>query len=189
LDYIEIERRSGMRRTKRMMVGVWVLALLMSFSIAAPAFAAENFTVHAKAPVAWTTPGLWAWSAPDGTNVFSAWPGQPLTKDEANEGWYYYEIPDWANSIIINEGVEGGGQTADVSIEARELWITVADDFSATVVYQAPEGFAAAAETTETAAPAADVPKTGAISYAGAWLGAAALSGLGLVALRRKRAA
>lgn len=178
-----------MKRVRRTIVVVLVLSLLMSFSIMAPAYAAgSNFTVHAKAPAAWTTPGLWAWSAPDGTNVFEAWPGQPLTADETNEGWFYYEIPDWANSIIINEGVDGGGQTADVSIESKELWITVADDFSTTVVYEAPEGFVtAAAEAEDTAA--ADVPKTGVISLAIVWLGAAAASGTGFIAYRRKKAA
>jgi LPXTG-motif cell wall-anchored protein len=176
-----------MKRTRRMVFGALVLALLMSFSITAPAFAEESFTVHAKAPAAWTTPGLWAWSAPDGTNVFSAWPGQALTKDEANEGWFYYEVPNWANSIIINEGKDGGGQTADVSIESKELWITVADDFSTTVVYDVPEGFAAAAAQSETAET--DVPKTGAVSFAGAWLGAAVLSGIGMIALRRRKTA
>lgn len=176
-----------MKKTKKMIVGVLVLALLMSFALPSTAFAAENFIVHAKAPSAWATPGLWAWSAPDGTNVFTAWPGQPLTADEANPGWFYYEVPGWTNSIIINEGVDGGGQTADVSIESKELWITVADDFSTTVAYEAPEGFTVAAA--ETADAAADVPKTGAASMAALWLGAAAISGSGLVAFRRKKSA
>lgn len=167
-------------KTKRV-IGVLVLALLMSFSFTATAFAENSFTVHVKAPEAWPTPGLWAWSAPDGTNVFTAWPGQELTKDEANEGWFYYEIPNWVNSIIINEHVDGGGQTADVSIESRELWITVADDFSTTVVYEAPEGFVTAAAT--------GAPKTGVVSAAGAWFGAAMLSGLGMVAIKRKKSA
>ena len=173
-----------MKRTKRMIIGVLVVAFLMSFLGTATAFAAENMTVHAKVPATWTTPGLWAWSAPDGTNVFTAWPGQPLTADEANEGWFYYEIPNWANSVIVNEGVDGGGQTTDVSIEAKESWITIADDLSTTVVYEAPKGFvAAAAEAAET-----DVPKTGVVLFAGAWLGAAVLSGMGMVALKRKKA-
>lgn len=175
-----------MKKTVKMVL-VLVLALIMSFSLTTTAFADDNFTVHAKAPAAWTTPGLWAWSAPDGTNVFSAWPGQPLTADEANPGWFYYEIPSWANSIIINEGVDGGGQTADVSVESKELWITVADDFSYTVVYEAPEGYAAAAAETTEAADTADVPKTGAISFAGAFLGAAVLSGIGAVTMKNKK--
>lgn len=190
MNYVTIERRMGMKRTRRMVVGALVLALLMSLSVTAPAFAAEKFTIHAKAPAAWTEPGLWAWSAPDGTNVFGAWPGEKLIKDAANEGWFSYELPNWTNSIIINEGVDGGGQTSDVTIEAKELWIVVADDFSTTVTYEAPSDFAATvADTAEPEAPASDLPKTGIVSFAGAWLGAAALSGIGAVALKRKKAA
>jgi LPXTG-motif cell wall-anchored protein len=177
-----------MKKTGKLVV-VLVLAFIMSFSLTATAFAEDNFTVHAKAPAAWTTPGLWVWSAPDGTNVFAAWPGQPLTADEANPGWFYYEIPTWANSIIINEGKDGGGQTADASIEAKELWITVADDFSYTVVYEAPEGFVSEAVADTAATDTADVPKTGAVSFAGAWMGAALVSGIGAVVLKRKKTA
>lgn len=188
-----------MKKMKR--IGVILLTLIMSLMISAPAFAEENFTIHAKAPSAWTTPGLWAWSAPDGTNVFSVWPGEKLNKDEANEGWFYYEIPTWANSIIINEGVDGGGQTSDVTIEGKELWITVADDFSTTVAYEAPEGFVSAAAdteaTTETAEAttdaaadtASDAPKTGEVATAGLWLGMAAVSGIGFIAAKRRKAA
>ena len=39
---------------------------------------AEDITVRVKAPADWSEPNLWAWSAPDGTNAFSAWPGEPL---------------------------------------------------------------------------------------------------------------
>lgn len=175
-----------MKRAKRMVIGVMVLSLLMSLFITSSAFAAEKFTIHAKAPAAWTEPGLWAWSAPDGTNVFEAWPGEKLVKDEANEGWFSYELPGWTNSIIINEGVDGGGQTSDVSIEAKELWITVADDFSTTVAYEAPEGFTAAKAASDAAA-SEDMPKTGVASAAGIWLGAAALSGIGAMTVKRRK--
>ncbi len=181
-----------MKRMKK--IGVLLLALIMSFSISVPAFAAENFTIHAKAPSTWTEPGLWAWSAPDGTNVFAAWPGEKLTKDEQNEGWYSYELPTWANSIIINEGVDGGGQTSDVSIEAKELWITVADDFTTTVSYEVPEGFTvAAAETTEAvteeAATEEAAPKTGSTALYGIWAVLASVSAIGFVIARRKKLA
>lgn len=171
-----------MKKAKKIVVAL--LALVFCLSMAVPAFAAEKtFRVHVKAPSAWTEPGLWAWSAPDGTNVFSAWPGQKLTKDAANEGWFYYDIPTWVNSIIINEGKDGGGQTKDVSIESKELWITVADDFSYTVVYEAPEGFQAAA------AASTDAPKTGSVSTCGLWIGMAVASGIGFIAARRRKAA
>lgn len=176
-----------MKKMKK--IGVLLLAMVMCCMMSVPAFAAtDTFTVHAKAPSAWTEPGLWAWSAPDGTNVFTTWPGEKLAKDDANDGWFSYSLPTWVNSIIINEGVDGGGQTADVSIEAKELWITVADDFSTTVVYEAPEGFQAAAEATEEA-DTTEVPKTGAVATSGLWLGLAAVSGVGVIAAKRRKAA
>jgi LPXTG-motif cell wall-anchored protein len=175
-----------MKNAKSRVIGVMVLTLLMSLFMTSSAFAAEKFTIHAKTPAAWTEPGLWAWSAPDGTNVFEAWPGEKLVEDETNEGWLSYELPGWVNSIIINEGVDGGGQTADVNVEAKELWITVADDFSTTVAYEAPAGFTAAKATSDAAA-STDMPKTGVVSAAGIWLGAAALSGIGAMAAKRKK--
>lgn len=175
-----------MKKVKRLVV--LLLALIMCLSFSVPAFAADNFTVHAKTPSGWAEPGLWAWSAPDGTNVFEAWPGQKLTKDDANDGWFSYDIPTWVNSVIINEGIDGGGQTADVTIEGKEIWITVADDFSTTVAYEAPEGFtAAAADTTEATEESA--AKTGVVSTSGIWAGMAVLSGIGVIATRRKKVA
>lgn len=181
-----------MKKVKRLVV--LLLAFVMSFSMSVPAFAEDTFTVHAKAPTAWAEPGLWAWSAPDGTNVFDAWPGQKLTKDEINDGWFYYEVPNWANSIIINEGIDGGAQTADVSIESKELWITVADDFTTTVVYEVPEGFqTAAVDTAATDTTAADAssateaPKTGETITYGIWISLAMLSAAGFFVFRRKK--
>ena len=52
------------------------------------------------------------------TGRSSFWNGTFIA-DEANEGWFYYEIPNWANSIIVNEGVDGGGQTTDVTILSK----------------------------------------------------------------------
>ena len=183
-----------MKKMKK--IGVLLLALILSFVMSVPAFAAENFTVHAKTPSDWAEPGLWAWSAPDGTNVFDAWPGEKLTKDEANEGWYYYDIPDWVNSIIINEGVDKGDQTADVSVEAKELWITVADDFTATVAYEAPEGFVSAEAAVTDAVPAdaaqatsESAPKTGELAFSVLWAALAVLSGISFITVKRKRIA
>ena len=34
----------------------------------------EKFVIHANVPESWETPCLWAWSAPDGTKAFEAWP-------------------------------------------------------------------------------------------------------------------
>ena len=42
----------------------------------------EKFTVHAKVDEIWENPCLWAWSAPDGTNAFEAWPGKAMKAGE-----------------------------------------------------------------------------------------------------------
>lgn len=94
----------------------------------------EQFTVYAKVPQDWLSPCLWAWSAPDGTNVFANWPGQELTLED---GWYTYSVPTWVNSIIIN-GNLGGVQTTDLSVEGKDVWITVTDPENVEVVYEKP---------------------------------------------------
>ncbi len=95
----------------------------------------EKFTVHAYVPLEWKTANLWAWSAPDGTNAFEAWPG--LALKEGEDGWFTGKAPVWVNSIIIN-GNEGSVQTADVSIEGKELWITVYEDLTYDLTYEDP---------------------------------------------------
>ena len=104
---------------------------------------AEDITVRVKAPADWSEPNLWAWSAPDGTNAFSAWPGEPL--EDTGDGWLTLSVPGWINSIIVN-GNEGSVQTSDLSVETgKDVWIVVTDAENATVSYEEP------AETAETA--------------------------------------
>ncbi len=118
-----------------------------------PNQAAPDITVHAQVPTDWTAPACWAWSAPDGTNAFASWPGEPLTQDG---DWYTVTVPGWINSIIIN-GNEGSVQTSDLSVEAgKDLWIVVADDLTATVSYEAPNGEAPVEDATE--APTGEAP-------------------------------
>ncbi len=94
------------------------------------------FTVWVKAPADWEEPCLWAWSAPDGTNAFSAWPGEPLEEDAS--GWLKKEVPGWVNSIIVN-GTEGSVQTADLSVEpGKEVWVVVDSPDVADVFYEEP---------------------------------------------------
>lgn len=114
---------------------------------------AEDITVHVKAPADWSEPHLWAWSAPDGTNAFSSWPGEDL--QEGEDGWLTLSVPGWVNSIIVN-GSDGSVQTSDLSVETgKDLWIVVSDAENAEVTYEAP------AETVETAeAPAAESEPT-----------------------------
>lgn len=96
----------------------------------------EKFVVHAYVPLEWKTVNMWAWSAPDGTNAFEKWPGEAMVEGE--DGWFTGKVPTWVNSLIIN-GNEGTVQTADVSIEAKELWITVYEDLTYELAYEDPE--------------------------------------------------
>lgn len=95
----------------------------------------EKFTVHAYVPLSWETVNMWAWSAPDGTNAFDSWPGAAMKEGE--DGWFTGKAPVWVNSLIIN-GNEGTVQTEDISIEAKELWITVYEDLSYELLYEDP---------------------------------------------------
>lgn len=102
-----------------------------------PDKAVENITVHAQVPADWSGPSCWAWSAPDGTNAFTSWPGEPLTQDG---DWYTIEVPGWINSVIINAN-EGTIQTSDLSVEAgKDVWVVVTDAANATVSYEEPSG-------------------------------------------------
>ena len=96
----------------------------------------EKFLIHAKVDDSWENPNLWAWSAPDGTNAFEAWPGKAMTVGE--DGWYTAKAPTWVNSIIINAN-NGDVQTEDLSIDPAEIWVTVAEDGTADFSYTDPE--------------------------------------------------
>lgn len=121
-----------------------------------------NITVHVAAPADWETPCLWAWSAPDGTNVYSTWPGEAL---EEGDGWLTREIPGWVNSVIVNAN-EGTVQTQDISIEAgKDIWVVVTDAENYEVSYEEPAvdaaaGEAAVTDVTEEADTAADAAET-----------------------------
>ena len=95
----------------------------------------EKFVVHAYVPLSWKTVNMWAWSAPDGTNAFEAWPGEALVEGE--DGWFTGKAPTWVNSLIIN-GNEGTVQTEDITIEGKELWITVYEDLTYELSYEDP---------------------------------------------------
>ena len=97
------------------------------------------------APTDWKEPNLWAWSAPDGTNVFSTWPGEPLEEDK--NGWLKKEIPGWVNSLIVN-GNDGSVQTSDISIETgKDVWLVVKGPEEAEVYYEEPQVEQQKAET------------------------------------------
>ena len=96
----------------------------------------EKFLIHAKVDESWENPNLWAWSAPDGTNAFDAWPGKAMTAGE--DGWYTAKAPTWVNSVIINAN-DGDNQTEDLSIDPAEIWITVEKDGTADFSYTDPD--------------------------------------------------
>lgn len=92
-------------------------------------------TINAQVPEDWVLPSLWAFSAPDGTNVFANWPGQEL--ELASDGWFSYEVPGWTNTVIVNANI-GEVQTADISIESKDVWIVVEDADHYILTYEKP---------------------------------------------------
>lgn len=110
---------------------------------------AEDITVYVQAPADWSEPHLWAWSAPDGTNAFSAWPGEAL--QDAGNGWLSLTVPGWINSIIVN-GNEGSVQTTDLSVDVgKDVWVVVTDAENATVSYEEPATEPATSDSSEPA--------------------------------------
>ena len=100
------------------------------------ALKAEDITVYAKVPDDWSSPCLWAWEHPSGTNAFASWPGKALTAGE--DGWYAITVPGWINSVIINAN-EGAVQTSDLRVDAgKDLYVTVVSAEEATVAYEKP---------------------------------------------------
>ena len=159
-----------------------------------PNKAVDNITVHAQVPADWEAPCCWAWSAPDGTNAFSSWPGEALTLDG---DWYTIQVPGWINSVIIN-GNEGTVQTTDLSVETgKDVWIVVTDPENAAVSYEAPAAEAASVETTPetTEAPTAATEVPAAPEAAGSHTGlivgivaaVAVLGGGAAIILARKK--
>lgn len=100
----------------------------------APNYTAK-FTIYASVDEAWTAPCLWAWSAPDGTNAFAAWPGKAM--QDMGDGWFSAKAPEWVNSIIVN-GTDGTLQTADIEIDPVDVWLTIAADGTYELTYDDP---------------------------------------------------
>lgn len=96
-----------------------------------------DINVYTKVPQDWSAPCLWAWSAPDGTNAFSSWPGEAFA--EGDDGWFTKTAPGFINSVIINAN-EGTVQTTDISVETgKDIWIVVNGPEDFTVTYEKPE--------------------------------------------------
>ncbi len=96
-----------------------------------------DINVSVKVPGDWAAPCLWAWSAPDGTNAFTSWPGEAFVEGE--EGWLTLQAPGWINSIIVSAS-EGEVQTSDISVEtAKDVWIVISGPEEYEVAYEAPQ--------------------------------------------------
>ena len=125
-----------MKKTIAMLIAL----LLCLSSLCLTAFAAEEtemVPVLVSVPEGWEAPNVWAW-ADDGTNAFAAWPGEEMESWE--EGWYYIYVPAFVQNIIINanQRTDAPVQTDAVAVEAgKEVWITVTEDASAEVTYEA----------------------------------------------------
>jgi len=138
--------------------------------------AVENVTVHVSAPSDWSNPCLWAWSAPDGTNVYTTWPGEGF--EEGENGWLTKEIPGWVNSVIVN-GNEGSVQTADISVEAgKDVWLVVKDAENYELSYEEP--------TLTVASDKGSNSKNMALPIAGG-VGVLAVAGAGTCIARKKK--
>ena len=109
----------------------------VSHAPAEPTAAPQNaeFAVHAFVPKSWGVPSIWAWSSAEGTDVYDMWPGAAMTATA--DGWYTLSLPSWVDNLLVN-GADGSVQTADIPVEAKELWIVVGSDLSYELSYDGP---------------------------------------------------
>ena len=124
-----------------------------------PDLMVPNITVRTQVPEGWDEPHLWAWLDPEGTNVFSSWPGEAFTQVG---DWYEISIPGWANSFIVNAN-SGTVQTVDIKdVEAgRDIWIAVYSGTNFELAYEEIEYVreeTSAPEEAPAPAPAANEP-------------------------------
>lgn len=109
-----------------------------------PVIIEDGFVAHFSVPETWTAPCVWAWSHPDGTNVYTTWPGEPLTLDEES-GYFIVTLPGYVNRVIVNSGAsfETVEQTVDLEVTgAEDVWIVLGEKvdgkYSANVTYSVP---------------------------------------------------
>lgn len=109
---------------------VLVTACLCSTGVA---LAEENqpteMILYAKVDDTWKNPHVWAFTEA-GQGAFDAWPGQALTADPSNAGWYYTYLPATMDKVIVSATLEDGTsvQTVDVAITTKaDMWLTVGE--------------------------------------------------------------
>lgn len=97
----------------------------------------ENVTVKVKAPSAWNTPYLWAWTMEGGQakNAFTSFPGQQMTK---SGDWYTCSMPNWVTHCIVSNGTDQM-KSKDLVVNAgSNVWLTVSDKDNVAVDYNDP---------------------------------------------------
>lgn len=94
----------------------------------------ERNALYVQVPEDWENPCVWAWDS-DGNNAFTAWPGEEMEADAANDGWYYIWLPTWANHVIINAN-EGNVQTEEQILDTNAAWITVSAADTVEISYE-----------------------------------------------------
>ncbi len=118
---------------------ILALALALMLTALLPACLAEETDaktlVYANVPDGWAYPCVWAWDD-SGATAFAAWPGEQMEPDPANEGWYYLYLPAGMDCVIINAN-DGGVQTGDCRIDKKNAWLTIAEDATAAVSFEA----------------------------------------------------
>ena len=105
-------------------ISLILLALVLCISVLSiPALATEDTITIYVSIDSDTAPNAWAWGSYG--DAFSAWPGEPMTKD--GDLWKV-EVPMGTTGFIANNG---SAQTADITIDgASDVWITVSADYS-----------------------------------------------------------
>ena len=79
-----------------------------------------------EVPDGWDAPGVWAWGSVTG-DLWADWPGEPMTQDPNNPGWYFQWIPTDMTGALIN--ANGGDiQTSDFDLDGRPVWVTVSGE-------------------------------------------------------------
>lgn len=94
-----------------------------------PVIIEDGFTIYITIPEDWTQANLWAWSHPDGTGLYTTWPGEEIAYDQES-GYYVVIVPTWVNRVIVNNGSTGddAAQTIDTEItEAGDFYLYVGD--------------------------------------------------------------
>ena len=113
----------------------------------------ETYTVYAKIPADWKSPGVWCWNDSDQNPAdLGAWPGT-YYMTQVEDGWWSIEIPVAYKNILINAN-GGSNQTADIKgLSGNDVWVDALTDPSAPTTHNEKVEIAEP-QPTEPSAPA-----------------------------------